>query len=427
MATGQPPYRRRIVDDELDALLPHLPAISLEGPKGVGKTATALQRAGTVRRLDDPSQLQVITADPSRLTEGTPPVVIDEWQRFPESWDLVRRAVDANAAPGAFLLTRSATPSERPTHSGAGRIVSVRLRPLTLVERGVGEPTVSLADLCTGSQPTISGATAVGLEQYVDELATGGFPGMRFASPRAQRAALDGYLARIVDVDLRELGVSIRNPSTLWRWLRAFAAATATSTSYDKIRNAATGGEDDKPAKTTVLNYRDALERLWILDELPSWSPSNNHLQRLAGAPKHHLADPALAIRMLGLEAGALLEGANPQVAFRDGPFLGALFESLVTQSVRVFAQRAESSVGHLRTLGGDREVDLIVTRPDGRIVALEVKLAATVTDADVRHLAWLKRQLGSTVLDVAVITTGTEAYRRSDGIAVIPFALLGP
>ena len=427
MATGQPPYRRRIVDDELDALLPHLPAISLEGPKGVGKTATALQRAGTVRRLDDPSQLQVITADPSRLTEGRPPIVIDEWQRLPESWDLVRRAVDANAAPGAFLLTGSATPSERPTHSGAGRIVSVRLRPLTLVERGVGEPTVSLADLCTGSQPTISGATAVGLEQYVDELTKGGFPGMRFASPRAQRAALDGYLARIVDVDLRALGVSIRNPSTLWRWLRAFAAATATSTSYDKIRNAATGGEDDKPAKTTVLNYRDALERLWILDELPSWSPSNNHLHRLAGAPKHHLADPALAIRMLGLEAGALLEGANPQVAFGDGPFLGALFESLVTQSVRVFAQRAESSVGHLRTLGGDREVDLIVTRPDGRIVALEVKLAATVTDADVRHLAWLKRQLGSTVLDAAVITTGTEAYRRSDGIAVIPFALLGP
>ena len=427
MATGQPPYRRRIVDDELDALLPHLPAISLEGPKGVGKTATALQRAGTVRRLDDPSQLQVITADPSRLTEGRPPIVIDEWQRLPESWDLVRRAVDANAAPGAFLLTGSATPSERPTHSGAGRIVSVRLRPLTLVERGVGEPTVSLADLCTGSQPTISGATAVGLEQYVDELTKGGFPGMRFASPRAQRAALDGYLARIVDVDLRALGVSIRNPSTLWRWLRAFAAATATSTSYDKIRNAATGGEDDKPAKTTVLNYRDALERLWILDELPSWSPSNNHLHRLAGAPKHHLADPALAIRMLGLEAGALLEGANPQVAFGDGPFLGALFESLVTQSVRVFAQRAESSVGHLRTLGGDREVDLIVTRPDGRIVALEVKLAATVTDADVRHLAWLKRQLGSSVLDAAVITTGTEAYRRSDGIAVIPFALLGP
>ena len=427
MATGQPPYRRRIVDDELDALLPHLPAISLEGPKGVGKTATALQRAGTVRRLDDPSQLQVITADPSRLTEGRPPIVIDEWQRLPESWDLVRRAVDANAAPGAFLLTGSATPSERPTHSGAGRIVSVRLRPLTLVERGVGEPTVSLADLCTGSQPTISGATAVGLEQYVDELTKGGFPGMRFASPRAQRAALDGYLARIVDVDLRALGVSIRNPSTLWRWLRAFAAATATSTSYDKIRNAATGGEDDKPAKTTVLNYRDALERLWILDELPSWSPSNNHLHRLAGAPKHHLADPALAIRMLGLEAGALLEGANPEVAFGDGPFLGALFESLVTQSVRVFAQRAESSVGHLRTLGGDREVDLIVTRPDGRIVALEVKLAATVTDADVRHLAWLKRQLGSTVLDAAVITTGTEAYRRSDGIAVIPFALLGP
>ena len=163
MATGQPPYRRRVVDDELDALLPHLPAISIEGPKGVGKTATALQRAGTVRRLDDPSQLQVITADPSRLTDGTPPVVIDEWQRFPASWDLVHRSVDANSPPSPFLLTGSATPSERPTHSGAGRIVALEVklaatvtdadvRNLTWLKRQLGSTVLDAAVITTGTE-----------------------------------------------------------------------------------------------------------------------------------------------------------------------------------------------------------------------------------------------------------------------------------
>jgi predicted AAA+ superfamily ATPase len=117
------PYQRRVVDDELDEILPSLPAVALEGPKGVGKTRTALQRANTVHRLDDPAELAVARADPHRLLEGTPPVLIDEWQRLPEIWDLVRRAVDDGAPPGSFLLTGSAVPDRPRTHSGAGRIV----------------------------------------------------------------------------------------------------------------------------------------------------------------------------------------------------------------------------------------------------------------------------------------------------------------
>lgn len=419
-------YQRRVLDDELDALLPHLPAISLEGPKGVGKTATATQRGGVVRRLDDPAELEIVRAQPSRLTQGRFPIVIDEWQRFPSSWDIVRRAVDDDPSPGRFLLTGSATPSERPTHSGAGRIVPIRMRPLTLVERGSAAPSVSLRSLLSGSRPPLEGTTDATLEDYTRELVTGGFPGIRFSDERAQRAALDGYLARIVDTDLPELGVEVRNPATMWRWVRAFAAATSTSTSFDKIRNAATGGEDDKPAKTTIQGYRSALERLWILDELAAWSPSHNHLQRLNAAPKHHLVDPALAVRLLGLDASALLDGQGPTSIPRDGTFLGSLLESLATQSVRVFAQSAEASVGHLRTPGGLHEVDLIVIRGDGKVVALEVKLSSTVGDQDVRHLHWLRDQIGDELLDAIVITTGAEAYRRADNIGVVPLALLG-
>ncbi len=143
-------YIRRVVDDELDDLSHSLPAIALEGPKGVGKTATALQRAKTVYRLDDPDRRAILEADPSRVLGGVPPVLIDEWQKVPDTWDLVRRAVDDGAEPGRYLLTGSAAPSGLATHSGAGRIVTVRMRPLALSERGLESPTVSLRQLLSG-------------------------------------------------------------------------------------------------------------------------------------------------------------------------------------------------------------------------------------------------------------------------------------
>jgi predicted AAA+ superfamily ATPase len=170
------------------------------------------------------------------------------------------------------------------------------------------------------------------------------------------------------------------------------------------------------------------LERLWVLDRVDAWLPTRNRVRRLAAPPKHHLVDPALAARLLAVDAQQLLTGTSgkPSVP-RDGTLLGALFESLVTQSIRVYAQASEAEVRHLRTYGGEREVDLIVVRDDGRILAIEVKLARTVTDGDMRNLIWLREQIGDDLIDAMVITTGPEAYRRRDGIAVVPAALLGP
>jgi predicted AAA+ superfamily ATPase len=165
-----------------------------------------------------------------------------------------------------------------------------------------------------------------------------------------------------------------------------------------------------------------------MIEQVPAWSPSRNRLRRLAASPVHQLADPALAARLLGLGADALLGGADDGGRIqRNGSLLGSLFESLVTQSVRAYAQANEARVSHLRTRGGENEVDLIVERGDGRVVALEVKLSATVSDADVRHLQWLRARIGDDLLDAAVVTTGREAYHRTDGIAVIPASMLRP
>jgi len=421
-------YRRRVVDNELDELTAALAAVALEGPKAVGKTATASQRAATIHRLDDPGQREIALADPTRLVAGAPPILVDEWQYVPESWDLVRRAVDDGAPAGQFLLAGSASVPNLSTHSGAGRIVTVRMRPLTLLERGLETSTVSIATLIKGGRPDVRGRTGVTLEDYVDEIVTSGFPGLRSLSGRALRAQLDSYVQRIIERDFGEMGHALRNPAVLRRWLTAYAAASSTTVSYETIRDASTGGQGEKPAKTTTIPYRDVLERLWIVEPVPAWLPTRNRISRLSAPPKHQLADPALAARLLGVDGRALLEGADvgPPVP-RDGTLLGALFESIVTLGVRVCAQAAEATVKHLRTHGGEHEIDLIVERADGRVLAIEVKLARNVVDHDVRHLHWLSGQIGSDLLDAVVVTTGEEAYRRKDDVAVVPAALLGP
>jgi predicted AAA+ superfamily ATPase len=428
IATRTDGYLPRVVDGELDELIVSLPALVLEGAKGVGKTVTASRRAQTVHGLDDPAQRSIALADPARLLDAPGPILIDEWQRVPESWDLVRRAVDAGAAPGRFLLTGSALPADLGTHSGAGRIVSLRMRPLSLVERDISAPTVSLRALLTGAKPPIEGHTELRLEDYTDEILASGFPGLRGLAGKALRAQLDSYLLRIVDRDFPELGHSVRNPVALRRWMTAYAAASSTSASFETIRNASNGGHGEKPAKTTTLPYRDALERLWILDPVPAWLPTRNRIARLSAPPKHQLADPSLAARLLGVDAAGLLNASptGPPIP-RDGTLLGALFESLVTLSIRVYAQAAEATVKHLRTAAGAHEIDLIVERADGRILAVEVKLARDLGTHDTRHLRWLAGQIGDTLLDTVIITTGPYAYRRQDGIAVIPAALLGP
>lgn len=418
-------YRPRVVDAELDLLLADLTAVSLDGPKGVGKTETALQRVTRIFRFDRPADRELLAARPELLHSIPPPLLLDEWQRWPEIWDLVRRAVDEGAPQGSYLLTGSATPTAH-LHTGAGRIVPLRMRPMTLPERGVEQPSISLAALLGGTAD-IHGDTDVSLERYVEEILGSGYPGIRKASSaRGRRAQLDGYLDRLFDHEVTENGSFQRRPAAMRQWLTAYAAASSTTAAYETVRDAATPGESQKPTKVTALGYRDALQRLWILDPLEAWAPTRNRFARLGASPKHHLADPALAARLLSLSVDSLI-GAELVEGPRDRSMTGPLFESLATLSVRVFAQAAEARVGHLRTQAGRHEVDLIVTGDSGRVLALEVKLAATPSDTDVRHLHWLRGEIGDDLIDAVVLTAGSYAYRRADGVAVVPLALLGP
>ncbi len=403
-----------------------LPAIAIEGAKGVGKTATATRRAADVFTLDKEDTLSVVEASPKVVLTGQPPTFIDEWQMVPAVWNEVRHAVDDGADAGRFLLAGSATPSPKARiHSGAARIVRLLMRPMSLPERDFEEPAVSLSALLTGEQPDVSGRTDRSLPDYTREILTSGFPGIRAADPTARPYLLDSYVNQLADHDIPEAGGVVRRPATLLAWLRAYAAASSTTASYASILNAATPGEDVKPAKETATSYRDLLQRLWVVDPLEAWLPGSSPLKRLGQSPKHHVVDPALAAHVVGMGEAGLLHGEGP--TSRPGStFLGALFESLATQTVRVLAEAARAKVHHLRLQGGTHEVDLIVEREDGRVLAIEVKLSDATRPADVSHLNWLASEAPSLVLDKIVLNTGNLAYRRKDGVAIIPLALLG-
>jgi len=209
--------------------------------------------------------------------------------------------------------------------------------------------------------------------------------------------------------------------------MRSFAAAVGTSTSYNKILDGATAGEGSKPAKETTIAYREALGRLWVLDELPFWGEGEDFFSRLKQTPKHYLVDPALEASLLGLTARDLISGtASTAHDLEYGSITGRLFESLCIMSLRTYATAIRAEYGYLRTSNGTHEIDFIAQKGQS-LVAIEVRMASAITDSDVRHLNWFESQVGDRVKEKIMLTTGDRAYRRTkDRVLVIPAALFG-
>jgi uncharacterized protein len=261
-------------------------------PRALGKTTTAEQRVDSLLRLDSHANRTAVAADPELIRGRARPLLIDEWQKVPEVWDVVRRVVDEDPRGGQFLLVGSAAPAPGATaHSGAGRIGRMRMRPMTLSELALAQPRVALRELLTGQRPSVEGDCDLRLADYAEEIIASGFPGLRGLTTRALKFQLDSYLRNAVDRDVPEQGLAVRKPEAMLAWLRAYAASTATTASYSRLLDAATPGQADKPARSTSIAYRDVLTQLWLLDPVPAGTPTGHPLTRLGQTPKHHLAD----------------------------------------------------------------------------------------------------------------------------------------
>ncbi len=415
-------YRSRIADGLVDEALAALGAVVIEGPRACGKTETARQHVAGEVLLDVDAQARAAAAiDPALVLDGPTPRLLDEWQREPRLWDSVRRAVDERGLPGQFVLTGSARPTDDvPRHSGAGRIAVVHMRPMTLFEQGYSTGTVSLRTLLDG-EATTSGRCGLDLRAYVGRIVVGGWPGLLGRSEKDASVFVRGWLDGIVEHDLEMAFGVRRDPEMVRRFLRAYAQLVSHPVPLSKVieRARQEPADIDAPSRWAAEPYLEALRRLMVVDEVEAWNATLRSRARLMSTPKRHLVDPSLAASLLDCAPERLLGDLNT---------LGYLFESLATRDLRVYAQANDASVLHYRERGGELEVDLIVERRDGVWAGIEVKLGGDLVDEAAGALVRLMETRAPSPPAALVVLTGTEyAYRRKDGVMVVPLGLLGP
>lgn len=414
-------YIPRLLDGVVAERLRWAGAVVIDGPKAVGKTATGMQAAASHVLLDsDQAQRQLAQADPQLVLDGAVPRLIDEWQAVPTVWNAVRRAVDERQTRGQFILTGSATPADDVTrHTGTGRFSRLRLRPLTLVETGHSDASVSLGALLDGAAPRSASPTR-SLTEIVARIIAGGWPASQGMPLREASRYAGEYLTQIARLDIAGLDDVRHDPAKVGALLRALARTTATEASITTL-SADAGGAAGSLHRDTTSRYLDALERAFILEVQEAWEVALRSRTPLRGAPKRHLVDTSLIT--------AALRITSAEVLMRDPETLGFVFESLAMQQLRTLGEISDARVMHFRAASG-LEVDAIVERADGAWGAFEVKLGPGLLDSAAATLTRFAAQIDTTrrrppsVL-AAIVPTGP-SYVREDGVAVVSLTSLG-
>lgn len=421
-------YEKRLIDSILKEYVDELPAILLEGAKAVGKTETCKQLASTEYSMDNAAQRELLQNNPDIILQNAKPVLIDEWQLAPSLWSYVRHAVDDGLPNGSVLFTGSSIRVNSRVHSGAGRIIRLKLRPYSIEERNLSDSYIRIEDLFNfDSKATVNGETDKTLIDYLDEIYRSGFPGIRNKSERIQKVLLKSYVMNIAEHEFEENGFKILNPHSLLAWMRIYAASIGTETKQSTLINAATAS-DAIPSAPTVSKYREALEILDITDEVQPFLPMGKIYGNLAKGTKHFMLDPAIALSLLGVEKDELIDYQVPKYVSKFHQTLtGQLIESFVYQSLVVYADVNDAQLSYYRNSRGTREIDFILQKGH-RLILFEVKTNPDVKDSYVRHLNWFEDEIGDEFkVTKVLLNTGRYAYtRQEDHVHVIPLALLG-
>lgn len=420
-ALGQE-YRPRVIDAGLERALATVGAVVIEGPRATGKTMTALHAAASSAFIDDFEVQRILDVAPRTILEGSTPRLLDEWQVAPELWNLVRRAVDATSAPGQFILTGSSVPADDVTrHTGAGRFIRLQQRTMSWLEKcGPGARAVSLAGLFDGEQPAADLATRLDLADLVNRLLVPGFPAMALLAPEQSADRLRAYIDDVARTDIHRLADVRHQPGVISQLVTALARSVASEVTY---RTLAADVRTVAPSidVETISSYVALLQRLFIVELQQPWTPRLRSRARLRTSPKLHLADAALAAAALGAGAQHLL---------RDLETLGMLFESAVVHDLMVFASALDGEVRHYRDSYGG-EIDAIVTRPDGRWGAIEVKLGGAQAQSGLESLRQAIDRIDTDAVgepSFRLVVTGTgPLYTTDDGAVVCPLSALVP
>ena len=423
-------YKKRVVDDILTFYLECMGAVLIEGPKWCGKTRTGEEHAKSVIKLQDPDNVDkyraAVKVKPSILLEGPTPRLIDEWQDFPILWNAVRHLVDERGDDGQFILTGSAVPREEkkdeesPRHTGTGRIVRLRMRPMSLWESGESTGEISLSSLFDGKENVV-GRARIGVDELAHLICRGGWPQAVLAkTPRAAYMKSSSYVDEVVHEDVQRVDGVERNPDRVRNLLKSLARNISTLTTADTILQDLRTN-DPTFSEKTLSSYLNALRKIFLVEDVPAWSPSLKSRLAIRSAAKRQFVDPSVATAVLGATSRRLMND------FRS---FGSLFESLCVRDMRVYAQPLDGEVRHYRDQTG-LEADMVIVLKDGRWGAVEVKLGAGDIDSAAEGLKKLRNKVDVSRMghpSFLMVLTGTDlGYTREDGVVVCPIGCLRP
>lgn len=392
------------------------------GCKWCGKTMTATQMAKSILSMQDPDKSSALmaTADtkPSILLKGDNPRLIDEWQMAPVLWDAVRFEVDRRQAVGQFILTGSAVPKDNATaHTGTGRISRLLMRPMSLYESKESNGEVSLKALFDGEQE-ISAASLLTIEQIAYAICRGGWPAsITLPKEDALQMSRD-YVDAIINHDISRVDDIEKNPERVQLLLRSLARNVATMATNTTILQDIVSNDMSISAPTLEV-YLNALRRIFVIEDQPAWLPAMRSKSAIRTSSKRHFVDPSIATATLRTSPEGLLEDFNT---------FGFLFESLCTRDMRIYLQANDGDVYHYLDKNG-LESDMIVCLRDGRWAAIEVKLGNKQIEEAAENLKKLANKVDMDKMGkpsfLMILTGGEYAYRRNDGVLVVPIGCM--
>ncbi|MCL1883498.1 MAG: DUF4143 domain-containing protein [Defluviitaleaceae bacterium] len=416
-------YLKRITDKVLDAALRSSGAVLIEGPKWCGKTRTAEEKSKSILYMQDPdhsaSYLKAADTKPSLLLQGGTPRLIDEWQMAPVLWDAVRFAVDKRREKGQFILTGSAVPLDNSTaHTGTGRISRMLMRPMALFESLESNGSVSLLDLFNG---TTDGDcfSSLTIEGLAFALARGGWPAsVDDEDTEAALRQVYDYVEAVINIDISDVDGVEKSPARVRALMRSLARNVSTTANFSTIKGDF-AGDDETISEKTIASYINALRRIYVVEDLPAWSPAMRSKTTIRTSPKRHFIDPSIATAVLRVAPNGLLQDFNT---------FGLLFESLCVRDLRVYAHAIDGEVFHYRDRNG-LEADAVVHLKDGRWGAIEVKMGAKEIEIAAENLKKLREKVNVEKMKepsfLMVLTSGELGYRRKDGVYIVPIGCL--
>lgn len=418
-------YRPRIVDSALKRKLRGKGAVLIEGPKWCGKTTTAEQVSKSTLSVDDPSTVNtnkiLSEIDPERLLTGDHPRLLDEWQVAPKLWDAVRHHVDRHKGHGQFILTGSSVPADisETIHSGTGRFGWLVMRPMSLYESGDSTGDVSLASLFE-SQP-ISGCSNLDLDRLTFLICRGGWPeSVDMDDDVALDQAFD-YIDAVIRNDMSRVDNIRRDPQKVRMLLRSYARNQGTQISQASISADISSNDTEGVSEETVSEYLQALRKLYVIEDMKAWNPNLRSKTAIRTSDTRYFVDPSLAAASLRIGPQDLINNLNTT---------GFFFEALAVRDLRVYAESLDGDVYHYKD-NLDNECDVVIHLRDGRYALLEVKLGGErLIDEGVKTLKDVLRRIDTDKMGkpaFMAIITGTEryAYRRDDGIIILPLGAL--